>query len=197
MSSAVQTTDQPSATEVDQLSQDVLLEVFSNQRRRFTIHLLKHRAADHSTVAELTEQIASWENNKQSTQLTTQERKRVRSALRQFHLPKLVEYGFVEYDAAHDTVCLTEMAAETDFYVDSLTGREIPWGVYYLGFSVLSSICLIGLLSGVYPFVLLSPLAYGVFFVTALSVSSVGHFYDNYYRMRLGTRDTPPEVDEL
>jgi hypothetical protein len=89
------------------------------------------------------------------------------------------------------------MAAETDFYVDSLTGREIPWGVYYLGFSVLSSICLIGLLSGVYPFVLLSPLAYGVFFVTALSVSSVGHFYDNYYRMRLGTRDTPPEVDEL
>jgi hypothetical protein len=41
---------------------------------------------------------------------------------------------------------------------------------------------------------MLSPLTYGVFFATALLVSSAGHFYDNYYRMRLGAQEQPPEA---
>jgi hypothetical protein len=47
-----------------------------------------------------------------------------------------------------------------------------------------------------YPVSLPSPLTCGVFFVTALAVSSVGHFYDNYYRTRLGARDKSAEVDD-
>lgn len=38
------------------------------------------------------------------------------------------------------------------------------------------------------------PLTWCLFFVFVLSVSSVGHFYDNYYRMRLGAQKRPPEV---
>lgn len=195
MSSVEGTNRQLSTDEPHTITQDTLLEVFSNQRRRFTIHLLKYQAGELTTVTELTEKIARWENNKPSDKITQQERKRVRGALRQFHLPKMVDCGFVEYDSAQDTVKLTQTAAKTDFYVDSLTGREIPWGVYYLGLSALFGSCLFGLWIGLSPFTLLSPLMYGVFFFTTLSLSSVAHFYDNYYRMRLGTREKPLEVD--
>jgi len=180
----------------DEISQDELLKILSNQRRRFAIHCLKQQAHAELTVSELAEQVAGWENNKQVDQLTAKERKRVRSALRQFHLPKMADSGFVEYDTTRGTVRLTEATANANFYVDSLTGRDIPWGLYYLGFSAVSAICLVGLWVELYPLTMLSPRLYGVFFVTALAVSSVGHFYDNYYRMRLGARDTPPEVGD-
>lgn len=195
MQRSIQRNKGSTAVDDQTLSQDELLTLLSNQRRRFTIHCLKQHADTELTVSELAEQVAGWENNKAIGQLSQKERKRVRSALRQFHLPKMAEIGFIEYDAARCTVSLTDSTANTNFYVDSLTGREIPWGVYYLGFSALSLLCLVGLWMGLYPLTLVSPLGYGVFFVTALTVSSIGHFYDNYYRMRLGARDTPLEVD--
>jgi hypothetical protein len=172
-----------------------MLEVLSNQRRRFVVHYLKQNGGQ-ATVSELTDAVASWENNKPADRLTHQERKRVRNALRQFHLPKMADYGFIEYDSRRGIATLTETVSNTNFYVDSLTDSDIPWGVYYLGLSAVSVICLIGLWVGLYPFTLLSPLIFGVFFVTALLVSSLGHFYDNYYRMRLGARDRPPEIEE-
>ena len=177
-------------------TRDDVLEVLSNQRRRYAIHYLKRRDGDPVAVSELTDWVASWENGKEIDALSHRERKRVRNALRQFHLPKMDEYGFVEYDAQRGVIELTEAASDANFYVDSLTGRDIPWGVYYLGLSVASVVCLLGIWAGVYPISLLSPLHFGVFLVTALSVSSAGHVYDNYCRMRLGARDRPPEVEE-
>jgi len=171
-----------------------MLEVLSNRRRRFAIHALKQQDGGRVSVSELTEQVASWENDKERDRLTHKERKRVRNALRQFHLPKMDDHGFVEYDARRGTISLTDAAADTDFYIDSLTGRDIPWGVYYLGLSAISAACLVALWLDVYPIAMLDPLQWGVFFVTALSVSSLGHFYDNYCRMRLGVREEPPEV---
>jgi hypothetical protein len=147
-------------------------------------------------VSDLAERVASWENDKPIEELTHKERKRVRNALRQFHLPKMDDYRFIEYDSRRGTVELSDAAANTNFYVDSLSGGGIAWGVYYLGLSALSAVSLVGLWFEVFPFSLLSPLTWGLFFVTALVASSVGHFYDNYYRMRLGTRDRPTEVDD-
>jgi hypothetical protein len=170
-----------------------MLEVLSNQRRRFAIHFLKHRGGEDVSVSELAEHVASWEYEKRVEQLTHRERKRVRNALRQFHLPKMDDYEFIDYDAQRGSVSLTEKAARTDFYIDSLTGRDVPWGVYYLGLSALGALSLFALWTGAFPSV--SPLSWGVFFVTALGISSAGHFYDNYCRMRMGARDTPPEVE--
>ena len=179
----------------DDFTRDDMLEVLSNQRRRFVIHYLKQNGDD-ASVSEITDRVASWEYGKEIDDLTHRERKRVRNALRQFHLPKMADYGFIEFDSRQGTVELTETISHTNFYVDSLTDNSIPWGVYYLGLSLLSAICLAGVWLGIFPFDRLSPLLWGVFFVTTLSVSSVGHFYDNYYRMRLGARETPPEVTE-
>ena len=188
--------DSDSTAETQELSRDETLEVLSNRRRRFAIHILKQQNGDLITVSELAEKIASWENGKTEADLTYRERKRVRNAIRQFHLPKMEDYGFIEYDSDRGTVRLTDVCSSTDFYIDSLTGRKIPWSIYYLGLSALGMGCLLGFGVGIFPFTALPPLAWGIFFVTVLTASSLGHFYDNYYRMRLGAHKTPPEVDD-
>lgn len=175
-----------------EFSRDATLDVLNNRRRRFVIHHLKQH--DQVTLSELAERVAGWENQKRVDQLNHRERKRVRNALRQFHLPKMADYGFVEYDAQRGTVQLTDAAANANFYVDSITGGQIPWGVYYLVLSGVSLVSLVGIWLEFEPFSVVSPVLWGVFFVTALGVSSLGHCYDNYYRMRLGTGEAPPEV---
>jgi hypothetical protein len=195
MSAAESSTDRSPTVDIDEISQDAVFEVLSNQRRRFVIHHLKHHDGESATVSELAERVAGWENDKPVEALTHKERKRVRNALRQFHLPKMADYGFVEYDVDRGTVSLTAATASTEFYVDALTGRDVPWGVYYVACSAVSAVCLLGLWLEIYPFTLLSPLVYGTFVVTFFIMSSVGHLYDNQYRMRLGARSTPLEVD--
>lgn len=197
MSKTRSTTGDPSGTgtagESTAFSRDTVLEMLSNQRRRFVIHALK-RANGELSVSELAEQVASWEYDKPVDRLEHQERKRVRNALRQFHLSKMAEYGFIEYDASRGVVSLSEEAERANFYVDSLTGGDVPWGVYYLALSVLATVAIGGVYLGVPPFSWISPIGYGVFLVGTLLVSSVGHCYDNYYRMRLGAREKPAEV---
>ncbi|MFC6953352.1 DUF7344 domain-containing protein [Halorubellus litoreus] len=176
-------------------SRDAVLEMLSNQRRRFVIHALK-RTDGPMSVSDLAERVASWEYDKPVEQLDHRERKRVRNALRQFHLSKMADYGFIDFDARRGTVSLSEEAERANFYVDSLTGGDVPWGVYYLGFSAIALLAVAGTSMGVPPFSWVSPGACGLFLAVALLVSAVGHCYDNYYRMRLGAREKPAEVRE-
>ena len=196
MSKAASSAGEQSPASTEGFSRDATLDVLSNRRRRFTIHFLKQQPRNRAPLSDLAERVAGWENDKPRAALTHSERKRVRNALRQFHIPKMAEEGFVEYDREAGVVALTPRAAEANFYVDSLTGGDVPWGVYYLGFSLLSAVCLVGHWLGVPPFDGLPLMGYTVFFVTALLASSLGHFYDNYYRMRLGARAEPPEVGD-
>jgi predicted transcriptional regulator len=174
-------------------SRDALLEMLSNQRRRFVIHALTQTDGQMS-VSELAERVASWEYDKPIERLDHRERKRVRNALRQFHLSKMADYGFIEFDAQRGVVSLSDEAAQKNFYVDSLTGGDVPWGVYYLALSVLALVAVSGTFFGVPPFSWVSPGAAALFLAVALLVSAVGHCYDNYYRMRLGARERPAEV---
>jgi hypothetical protein len=178
-----------------ELNRDVVLDVLSNERRRYVIHELKQQNGKPVSDGDLAERIAGWELEKPVDELNYKERKRVKNALRQFHLPKMEEAGFVEYDQRAGTVTLSYAAAEQDFYVDVLPKRGIPWGLYYLAFSAVSAVVLAGAVLSVPPFSALSSLNWCVFFAVALAVSSVAHFYDNYYRMRLGAREEPPDLE--
>lgn len=187
----------------EHFTRDTILEILSNRRRRFALYYLKqqqHRRARSRETAEvpfreLVDQVASWENDKPIDELTEQERKRVENALRQFHLGKMDDHGFVEYDSSQGVVRLTDAAAENDFYVDVLSDRSITWGFYYVGLTAISAICLGGILLDFYPFASFSPMMWSLFFITAFAVSALGHYYDNRYRMRLGARDKPPEIE--
>ncbi|MFB6107088.1 MAG: hypothetical protein ABEJ70_08960 [Halobacteriaceae archaeon] len=182
-------------TRTRDFSRDTVLDVLSNQRRRFAIHALKRRRGETVPLRALAEQVAAWEYDKPADRLTHKERKRVQNALRQFHLPKMDDLGFVEFDATRGTVRLTDEASSCDFYVDVLPERGIPWGLYYLALSAASVLSLGGVWAHLPLFSAVRPLVWGIFFVTVLGASSLGHFYDNYYRMRVGARETPPEVE--
>lgn len=182
-------------------SRDTILEILSNRRRRFVLYYLKQKQnrtvkKPEVSLREVTNQVASWENEKPIDELTKQERKRVQNALQQFHLAKMADRGFVTYDTARGTIRLTDAAAETNFYVDVLSDRSITWGLYYVGLSGISVVCLLGIAIDLYPFSLFTSMMWNIFFVTAFVVSAIGHYYDNRYRMRLGAREKPPEIDE-
>ena len=200
-SSELQTQSHSTAVRPQEFSRDTVLEVLSNQRRRFTIHYLKQQHSfgvqdpEPIDIGDLAEQIASWEYDKPIDRLTAQERKRVANALRQFHLPKMDDYGFVEYDAQRGRVALSEPATNCDFYVDVLPKRGIPWGTYHLALAGFCLLCLVGIGLSVFPFTVFSMFSWNVFFVVVFGVSAIGHYYDNHYRMRVGAREEPPEVN--
>jgi hypothetical protein len=189
-----QTAGEPSRA--DDLDSDEVIDVLSNKRRRYALHFLKRQANGESDLRDLSESVAAWEYDKPAERLDYEERKRVQNALRQFHLPKMEECGFVAFDRQRNAVELTAAAEGRDFYVDVLWNREVPWGLYYIGISAIGLLCVGCVWFEVPPLTAVAPAAWMLFFVTVVSLSSVAHFYDNYYRMRLGAREVPPEVEE-
>ncbi|MWG34350.1 DUF7344 domain-containing protein [Halomarina oriensis] len=172
---------------------EAVLDVLSNRRRRYVIHYLKWLGRE-TDLRDLAEHVAAWENEVEVTQLDYTDRKRVQNALHQFHLPKMNDGGFVDYDSRRGVVGLSRQTASTNFYVDVLPPWTVPWGLYYLGLSALSFVCFGAAAVGLPPFTLVSPLSWSLFLGVVLAVSSVGHCYDDYYRMRLGAREHPPET---
>jgi len=175
------------------LGRDAVLEILSNRRRRFVVHHLKHEGGS-VELGDLSERVAAWEASKPVDALDYRERKRVRNALRQFHLPKMDEEGFVEFDEDRGTVALSAAATERAFYVDVVPDRGVPWGAYYVGLAGLAVLLLGGVAADAGPLSALTPVGWCAFLAAALVVSSAAHFYDTRYRMRLGAREEPPGV---
>jgi hypothetical protein len=178
-----------------QLTEDAVFEVLSNQRRRFVYHYLQHADDEPVDLRDLTTAVAAWEYEKEPDRLTAAERNRVGTALRQSHLPKMDEEGFVEFDRRRGETRLEEAAAEVDVYLDVVPRRDVPWSQYYLGLSVAHALAFaaavtdVGVLSGI------GPTSAGVFCLSTLAVSALVH---NHYasNMRVGEAGAPPEVGE-
>ena len=86
---------------------DVAYTLLSSRRRRNVLHALSETGGE-STVAELARQLAAWETSQPPEAISSKERKRTYTALRQTHLPRLAKHGIVEYDRNRGTVSLTE-----------------------------------------------------------------------------------------
>ena len=76
---------------------DQIFEILKNKRRRFVLRYLA-AAEEQVRLSELAEQIAAWENEKEVSQITSQERKRVYVGLYQCHLPKMDDMGVIEFN---------------------------------------------------------------------------------------------------
>lgn len=182
-----------STTDDRHLSQEAVLEVVSNQRRRFALHCLKRLDGDHVTVADLADRVAALEYEKCVDQLTYRERKRVQNALRQYHLPKMEDTGFVEVDSSRGTVSLTDQARAANVYTGLLTGGDVPWGICNALLSAVFAVGVLGIWAGLYPFSQVSPLAWGGAFSAAFLAWSLAYCYDTYYRLRLGAGTVPAD----
>jgi hypothetical protein len=98
------------------VDRDEAYALLGNRRRRNVIHALV--AADgRSTVSELARQLAAWETDQPPAAVSSKERKRAYTALRQTHLPKLASCGIVEYDVNRATVALTERGEDLRVYL--------------------------------------------------------------------------------
>jgi len=76
---------------------DQIFDILKNQRRRHVLRYLEE-ADDEVRLGELADQIAAWENDKDVSQITSQERKRVYVGLYQCHLPKMDDMGVVDFN---------------------------------------------------------------------------------------------------
>ena len=109
-------TNGPVVESSGKIDRDAMYSLLSSRRRRNVLHALV--ASDGaSTVSELARRLAGWETGKTPEAVTSKERKRTYTALRQTHLPKLAEYDVVDYDVNRGTVVLTDVGQELQPYL--------------------------------------------------------------------------------
>jgi len=175
------------------VSEDRLFDVLSNQRRRFAVHLLQQDRRDAVAIGDMAEQIAAWENEIDTAEITGGQRKRVYTALQQSHLPKMDDAGVVEFNKDRGVVEPTPILENVDVYLDVVEGREIPWSDYYVGLSGVAVALVIAMGIGAWPITMLPEFAWIVAIVAALTFSALTHKYYTA-KMKVGEPDKPPEL---
>jgi hypothetical protein len=120
------------ATSDSQISQGEIFDLLSNPRRRFVINYLLRENRPVS-IQELSRELAKWEFGVDDEELTDKQEKRIYVALYQTHIPKLEDFGVVEYDSDASLVELTDEVTRLQPYIEESRGDERPWPWYYLG----------------------------------------------------------------
>lgn len=173
------------------LSREVAFDVLSSQRRRHVLHYLLQDDAGEAQLRDLTTRIAAWENDTTPEEVTSKQRMRVYTALRQSHLPKMDREGVVVFDPVSGSVELTEDASQLEVYLDVVPHDEIPWSDFYLGLGVLGLGVVTLLWLEVVPFALVPDLGWAGLFAAALAASGAVH-KARARRMKLGRDGSPP-----
>ena len=165
-----------------------IFDLLSNRRRRYAIHYCK-RVGEPVQLGELAEQVAAWELDKEIQELSSAERKRVYTALQQTHLPTLERADVIEFE--NHTIELTDEAAALEVYLDIVPPDSIPWGVYYLGLSILGFVVLAGVGLELVPTETIPALGWAGIVLSAVAVSAIAHVLTSR-QYRLGEMERPP-----
>jgi uncharacterized membrane protein (DUF485 family) len=180
----------------DALDEDALFEVLSNRRRRFALHYLRQTDDEAVELGDISTQVAAWETGTDPANLGYRDRKAVHTSLYQYHVPKLAEAGIVDYDSQRGVVRPTGENEAFEVYLETVSGRDVPWGVYFLGLSgVLTALAAAAWLE-VPPLAALSSVEWGLVVAVPFLVSSIVFAFESRYRMRIGSEGPPPEVRE-
>lgn len=108
-----------------------VFDLLSNTRRRCVIHFLLEQPE--TTVRELSRHVAAWENDVELSAVSSRQRKRVYTGLHQTHLPRLNEYGILEYDQNRGDIRATERLEVFAPYFGPTEDEQRQWHRYYLG----------------------------------------------------------------
>lgn len=182
------------ATDDESLDRERIFEVLSNERRRLVLHYLRgHEGDEPIQLRELVDQVAAWENETTVEELDSSDRKCVYTALKQSHLPKLDEFGIVEYDHLRGSVELTEAAADVQPYLEYVPDDDIPWSRYYLALSVVSAALAAAIAIGVTPFGASGGFALLALVVGSFLCSSVVHWHNSRQARLEQAVDVPRE----
>lgn len=169
-----------------------MYDVLSNRRRRFAIHYLKSRG-ETTSLGELSEQVAAWENGCEVEEVTHAQRKRVYTALQQSHLPVMDDAGVVIFDKDRGIVEPTDSLESVDIYLDLVRDADVPWSEYYLGLSTVCAVVVAVAWLDLSPLSTVPDLGWAVFMVVAFGVSALAHEYATR-SSEIGASERPPEL---
>jgi hypothetical protein len=182
----------PQSNTVDErtVERELVYDALSNTRRRHVIHCIL-REGEAVELADLSRTIAAWENGVDTEAVTAKQRKRVYTALRQVHLPKLDEAGIVSFDPDRGTVEATAATSNVEAYLRVVPDDEITWSRFYVGLgAILGAVTLFGWL-GLFPFSELPGHAWGVLSGLAVTATGVAHVVSDR-RHQIGSDGPPP-----
>jgi len=168
------------------IPRDQLFGMLANRRRRWVLQALKQQEDTTASFGTIVETVSAWEYETDPAELSWKQRKRVYTALRQSHLPKLDDTGIINYDQHRGTVELTEEAQQIQLYLEYVPSHDIPWSYCYLGFAALGLIMSLLVWGGVGPFGGLSGLLLVWIIVGLFGATAVVHTYQTRQN-RLGT----------
>lgn len=163
----------PVETSTGAVSRDTIFQMLGNRRRRLTISYLK-QIDGQSTVRDIAEHVAAWENGIETVEVTYKQRKRVYTSLYQSHLPKLAKAGLIDYNKDRGTVSLTDKIREVDIYLEMVDKHELTWGEFYFGLGGVFMTLSIAVSMGVYPFSLIDAEWY-LFGMAAVLLAAAGY----------------------
>ncbi|NGM70743.1 hypothetical protein G6M89_17310 [Natronolimnobius sp. AArcel1] len=112
--------DAPSRPQIE-ATRDGAFKILSNPRRRYTIEYLVQSDEEVVRLRDVAEQIAAWENNVSTQEITYKQRKRVYTSLYQTHLPKMDRAGVIEYDQSAGVIRSTPTVADLATHLNSST----------------------------------------------------------------------------
>ena len=130
-------------TDCNDLSTSETFEILKNRRRRAVLKYLDD-VGGHATLGTIAEHVAAKENDIDTNQLSSQQRKRVYIGLYQVHLPKMDGLGLIEYDQDRGSVALKDIS-ELRSYLYNETGG-VEWRVRSLIATLVGGIVMIGTL---------------------------------------------------
>lgn len=172
---------------------DQIFDVLSNERRQRVLQYLKQQDGNQVKLRELVDYVAAQENSKSVADLNSNERKRVYTALRQQHLPKLDDTGVIRYERQRGEIELTDSTETAQMYLEYVPHDDIPWSHFYLGLSIICA-ALGALISfEVALFADVPSMAFTGLVVVLFSVSALVHTM----HVRRSRFDAPISVDEI
>ena len=155
--------------------QEEIFEVLSNERRRYALAYLEQCEDGSAALSTLATQVAAVENDVPPDRVPSQDRKSVYVGLRQTHLPKMDQYGLVDYDRDRGEIELTETAEQAHTYMEYVPEHDIPWSYHYFGLSAIMGVITVLAWVGLGPFGELGGLTLAILAIAAVGASAVVH----------------------
>lgn len=156
------------------LSKGEIFDVLQNERRRYVLQYLRRHGGP-VDLGDLATQVAAWEYDVPTDQISGTQRKRVYTTLQQTHLPRLHEAGIVDYDRDVGIIETTKHTEDLTVYLEIVPGSEFPWREYYLSLGAVSLAIVVILWVGVYPFTVLPDLVWATLIAVVLTISAGYH----------------------
>ncbi|MFC6988832.1 DUF308 domain-containing protein [Haloplanus sp. GCM10025708] len=180
--------DDESERTLDEPTEHEIFDIIANRRRRYALRALAGSNSGISLGA-LAERVAARENGTTVDRVSTDERKRVYTALQQSHIPKMERTGVVRFDQETARVVPTTYLDAVDQYLDAGGAGTRRWNRYYLALALVAGGVVAACAAGVAPFTTLGWFALSV---VALSVIALAHTYS---ARSTGANDASVELD--